>query len=193
MGFALLLLGLVPLAFLPDIFSDSQTETDEADTSQPAPMPPDGDFGDLLADPAVPIAPTIQDDVLDPDAQDPPAEIVLQPLPDAADNPDFAPENGTPVQPVDHMDPTNSTVRLDFEDVIATGYAEIDHFDPEVDILEVIIEQTSIDNGLDALVTPTADGEDARVYIEGQLFAILTGAPEATLDNLNIVIGDISG
>ena len=193
MGFALLLLGLVPLAFLPDIFSDSQTETDEADTSQPSPMPPDADFGDLLADPAAPIAPTIQDDVLDPDAQDPPAEIVLQPLPDAADNPDFAPENGTPVQPVDHMDPTNSTVRLDFEDVIATGYAEIDHFDPEVDILEVIIEQTSIDNGLDALVTPTADGEDARVYIEGQLFAVLTGAPEATLDNLNIVIGDISG
>ena len=57
----------------------------------------------------------------------------------------------------------------------------------------MIIEQSSIDNGLDALVTPTADGADARVYIEGQLFAILSGAPEATLDNLNIVIGDISG
>jgi len=193
MGIAFLLLGLLPLAFLPDLISENNSDEADASEDETNSGPPDGVFGDLLADPLSPNAPNIEDDARDPDALEPPAEVVVQPFAEGVDYPDFEPAEGVPLEPVDQMDPTNSTIRLDFEDVVATGYVQISNFDTQSDVLEIIIEQASINAGLDVAVGPSADGQDGVVYVEGQLFAILSGAPDASLANLQAVIGDISG
>ena len=171
MELALLLLTLLPLAFLPEFDMD---EDDEAGGSE---MP---EFAGGLTDP---LAPLIADDVLDPDATDPEGEI-LQPQEDTADEPTFDPVSGDPLVPVDTIDTLDGTIQLDFEDVTGAGYAEIQNFDASADVLEVYIEAGSVQGALDVDVVPSPDGQDAMVYVEGQLLAVLKSAATASAANV---------
>lgn len=174
MELTLLFLTLLPLAFLPEFGADEE-----------------GDQADEVTEPAdvslQPLAPTIADDATDPDAQDPEGEI-LAPGEDTPDNPEFAPVDDEALKPVDTIEGVDGTLRLDFEDVTATGYVEVLDFDPGQDTLEILIEPGSLQAGPGVDFQVSADGQDASVYVEGRLVAILKGAAQATSDDVRVSV-----
>ncbi len=173
MEIALLLLTLLPLAFLPE-FGGGEDEGAEGSSEET-----DTDLQ--------PLTPWIGDDTVDPNQTDPEG-VILSPEEDTPDNPDQQPVDGEPLRPADSIEGVNGKLQLDFEDVTATGYVEVFDFDPGQDNLEILIESQSVQGGADLLIMQSPDGQDAEVYVEGQLVAVLKGAPQADASDVLVTV-----
>lgn len=205
MIYALLLLGLLPLALFPD---GTPVETgDDPDASQ-------GDdsskgVGDLLDDPADdllddpdetepgtdpggdPIDPNIEDDVAtdeDPDPDDILPPVIDDDLPTPSDG-----AEGEILDPVDQDD-----VETDVGEIIATlldGPAavpvEIKDFDVGEDVLCLCLNPEVATDNPEIVMQTSDDGEDAEVYAGGALVAVLKGTPNATLADIHTQEGVI--
>lgn len=171
MSVFLLIMGLLPLAILPEIMASSdEDETDD----QPDQMAPDI------------LQPVIGDDFADPDAEPVDPDLILQPEPDGPDTPGGQTPDSDPLPPVTEIEAENGTLSLDFEEVTASGYVEIENFDSEADILTILIEQGSLQGGADLEVVPAADPDDVEIWLEGQLVALLKNAADADESNVEV-------
>lgn len=184
MGIAFLLLGLLPLALLPEF-----SHTDSSDNEGPDVA--GGDMGQA-ADPEGVLSPLIVDDVADPEATDPDGDI-LAPNPDAADTPSGQAVDGEVLDPIDEIESDSGPYQLDFEDVTGTGHAEIENFDTASDTLEIFIEPGSVQGTLDVDIVASANGADGMVYVEGQLVAVLKDAADAGPDNVQVYLDNAGG
>lgn len=175
MAFAALILLFLPLALLPDILA-----TDGDDAPDGAPEPTEGGPGTLL--------PLDEDDAVDPDATDPPAETVLAPDPDTPDIPDFAETESDPLVPLDEIESEADTISVDYAEVTGTGYVEIEDFDADSETLQIVFDEDDFAALPEIEVNPDDDTTEAHVLIDGTLFAVLKDAPDATLGNIDAVL-----
>lgn len=167
--YAILLLGLLPLAMLPG--NEAPTPDDEPDPDEDdAAGPP----GDLLGSHEDGLDPTIEDDVPgDPD------QPVVEGLGPTIDD-DAPPDPGT--DPVAVLDPT-------IEDDSPSETAEpfqIDGFDPEVDTLNIVMSEPNSDEVGEVSVEPNEEGTDSEIYVDQVLVAVLKGVANATEENVLI-------
>jgi len=209
MGIALLLLGLLPLAFLPD-FLDTDSDDDRA--SEPPPINDDaaGETGSLLdgfdedlppEDEAGPVdelegdilEPVIEDD-LPGDGEDPDPEDVLAPVieDDVATPPDV--DEGDVLLPVDQIESDADAIWINFNDDAGLGYSEIADFQAGQDVLHVLIEPDAVIGQLDVDVdvVKSESGLDSLVYVEQQLVAVLVNSPDVTLADVIVETGVIA-
>lgn len=206
MGIALLLLALLPLAFLPD-FLDSDSDDDGA--SDP-PVNDDvvGEVSSLLdgldedvppEDEAEPVdepesdvlEPVIEDD-LPGDGEDPDPEDVLAPVieDDVATPPDA--DEGDVLLPVDQIESDANTIWINFNDDAGLGYSEIADFQAGQDVLHVLIEPDAVIGQLDVELVKSESGLDSLVYVEQQLVAVLVNSPDVTLADVIVETGVIA-
>ena len=205
MGIAFLLLGLLPLMFLPDLL-DNGGDGEQADYDlPPSPLPIGGDPQDdaisLLDDPDrntdagdtdAALAPVNQDDPPDDGSQNPDPQDILLPVDedDVATLPDG--DAGNLLLPVDQISSEANTIWINFDDDAGLGYSEIEDFQAGLDVLHVLIDPDSVIGELDVEVRTAEDGLDALVFVEQQLVAILKGAPEATVADVIVEFGAIA-
>jgi len=210
MGIAFLLLGLLPLMFLPDML-DSGDEAEDA-TPETLPIIPlaDGDFADdqpdLLDDPETPdphdddptedddptaLAPNDEDDLPDDGSQNPdPLDVLAPMIEDDVETPPNDEEDA--LLPVDQIETDADGIWVNFEDDAGLGYSEIEDFQAGQDVLHIVINPNSIVGDLDLEVLAAANGLDSEVYLEQQLVAVLKGAPDATMADIVVEIGVIA-
>ena len=196
MGIAILLLGLVPLMFLPHM----DTTTDEDDL-----QPPDDSgsepVGDLLtndldapdpdAEPSDILAPINDIDLPDDGTQPVDPEAVLGPVDqDDVLTPSDG-EEGDIILPVDQIESENIDVFIDGSADAGIAYAEVEGFETGEDILHISILPEMVDGTLDVDVTQSDDGMDALIYVEQQLIAVLKDAPDASPDDIVVVVRNI--
>ena len=173
MIYAILLLGLLPLAMLPgnDIPATNEDGPDAGEDEKTAPSedlldPPDeGDEG---------LDPTIEDD--EPPEPDQPVVEGLDPTidDDKASDPGIDPEIG--LDPTIEDDSPGDTAEI----------FEVAGFDTERDCLNIVMAEADWDDVGDISVEPNADGNDSEVYIGQVLVAVFKGVPDATEDHVVI-------
>lgn len=191
MGIAFLLLGLVPLMFLPDMVNG-----DDAADSDDAPSPDDGEQGDddLLLDISDPAdQPGADTNILDPinDIDLPDSGGQTDP-PSASLTPGDEIDTGTPsdgnegeiLDPVDDIDTYSTAIEVDAGADVGLGHAEIEGFEVGQDVLHISLEPETVSGTLDVLVSPSADGVDGHVFVEQRLIAVLKGVPHATSQDI---------
>ncbi len=210
MGIAWVLLGLLPLALLPDFAAHAGDADDPADDGgavggdAPERDADDGppSEGDLVHDDANTggndddntqsdgvLLPLDETDLPD-DGTDPVEPgSVLQPVNEDDAGPDTGDDLPDALLPVDQIDPQNQVVEVDFEDDGGIAYTEIEHFETGQDTLVISIEPGSITGPLDLSVTPAPGGHDSLVYLEGRLVAVLKDAPDAGVQDVSVVVG----
>jgi hypothetical protein len=197
MGFAFLILGLLPLMFLPESIDTDDLSDEFADES-----------GGIDA-----LQPMDEDDQPDDSSQNPNPDNILQPIDEideyfsdesAVDDEayydlassdgdqDPADEPDQPLLPVDQIESEAPEIWINFGDDAGLGYSEIEDFDADVDVVHVSIDPDAVIGELDVEVIKTDNGEDAQVYVEEQLIAVLKGAPNATIANVIVEIAAIN-
>ncbi|MGJ8585686.1 MAG: hypothetical protein ACSHXD_16465 [Marinosulfonomonas sp.] len=176
--YAILLLGLLPLAMLPG--NEVPPPDDEPDPADDDSTDPPGDLLDSHGDGPDPsthedgLDPTIEDDV--PNDPDQPVVEGLGPTNDD----DAPPDPGT--DPVAGLDPT-----VEDDTVIETAEPfQIDGFDPEVDTLNIVMSEPNSDEVGDVSVEPNEEGTDSEIYVDHVLVAVLKGVTHATEENVLI-------
>lgn len=203
MIYAILLLGLLPLAFLPDFLSsgsdDPEPEPEAAGTGEGQ--------GDLLEEAGFVGASAGQGDadeeggavgmgqesgttLLPVDEEDtpgtaPPSGGILSPL-DEDDQPGDAAGGEVPLGPVIEIDSEAEDIWLNVDEFAGASYAEITRFDPGRDVLHLGFMEAPEGEGPELAVTPSEDGRDALVHLDGVLVAVLRNAPGATIDDIHI-------
>ncbi|MGR3292093.1 MAG: hypothetical protein ACU0C9_12990 [Paracoccaceae bacterium] len=208
MGIAFLILGLLPLIFLPDLMHGDSDDND-ASTDQVNQFSPDhgdnlNEIASLLDDPAEDgagesdaaeidvLAPVDEDDLPDDGTQNPDPSSVLAPIDEDDESIPPDSEEGEVLLPVDQIESEADSIWVNFNDDAGLGYSEIKDFQAGQDVLHVLVEPGSIIGDLDVDLQVSDDGLDALVYIEQQLVAILKGAPTATAADIIVEIGIIS-
>lgn len=199
MGFALLLLGLVPLMFLPEMAVSSSSEDDE--------LPQDSGgsgAGDLLDDePGGNNETDLENDtdilnhIDEDDGADTGDEMVDPETVLSPENEDDAatPSDGSEgdvLKPIDEIESTLETIWIDGSSDTGLAYAEIEDFETGQDILHISMAPESITGELDVDVTQSDNGMDALVFVENELIAILKGAPDATVDDIVVAIESLA-
>lgn len=216
MVYALLFLGLLPLALLGGSLPASDTEDDDvpeadAEASEPeaagagdlldyvARDPVDAAEGRDLAltdeapvadDPGAALLPVTEDDL--PQEGEPVArELVL--APNLSDEPPVEGEEVTAadvLQPVQDPGPDLSLnpEPAEAEVVEETGTpVEIDDFRSGTEVLQITLDSGFADDAT-VSVAPSADGQDGVVSVNGVPVAILKGAPEASTADIRTQI-----
>ncbi len=213
MGIALLLLGLLPLIFMPEAIDDGAQDDDLSNDSGglPPPVEIDGDGGDiasLLDDPddqdgentdnstetdgSDILDPNIEIDLPDDGTQNPDPDDILEPV---IDIDVLTPSDGNEsdiLLPVDQINSDSDTIWINFNDDAGLGYSEIEDFQPGQDVLHVLIEPGVVIGALDVDLLQSENGLDTMVYVEQQLVAILKGAADATLGDVIVETGVIA-
>ncbi|MEE9427571.1 MAG: hypothetical protein V3V25_05410 [Paracoccaceae bacterium] len=199
MGIALLLLGLLPLMFLPDMLDSDADSGDGPEDSSGSESPGNGDgSGDdssLLDDPVDDgsepdvLAPNDEDDLPDDGNQNPDPDDVLAPVDEDDVLSPSGGNGGDVLLPVDQIESDADTIWINFNDDAGLGYSEIEDFQAGQDLLHVLIDPDAIIGELDVEVIQSESGLDSMVYVEQQLVAILKGAPNATLIDVVVEIG----
>lgn len=191
MGIAFLLLGLVPLMFLPDMMKgDEPADTDDSSQSDDGEQ---GD-GDLLLDISDPAdQPSADTEILDPvNDIDLPDSGGQTDVPSATLTPGDAIDTDAPsdgnegevLDPIDDIDTYSTAIRIDAGADVGLGFAEIEDFEVGQDVLHITLEPETVSGTLDVLVSPSADGTDGHVFVEQRLIAVLKGVPHATSQDI---------
>ena len=183
---AVILLGLVPLAILPDFLGDDASQGGDDENLEDGPEGPT----DNILEPAVEdiLEPTLEDDIQDPGEN--PEDILTPVIEDDLPSPDDIVE-GDILLPVDEIDSQADSILINFEEFHGSGYAEVENFETDKDILHVLIDPDTVEDELDVKVDASDNGQDADVYIEDYRIAVLKGAADATEDNVFVEIGKI--
>jgi len=186
MFMAVILLGLLPLAILPDFLGPDPSQGDDAD-----------DGGENLnKGPDLPndniLEPTVEDDMPEFSDKDEDPEAILSPVIEDDLPPPGDVITGDILLPIDEIDSGAETIFINFEEFHGSGYAEVEGFEAGTDVMHVLIDPDSVEGELNVAVVASANGEDADVYIEDYLIAVLKGAADATEDNVFGEIGTIS-
>ncbi len=208
MIYAILLLGLLPLAFLPDFLSSGPEEPEE----EPEPATAGEEQGDMLEEAGFVGASAGQGDtgeedgavgmesadmgqesgttLLPVDEADtpgtaPPPGDILSPL-DEDDQPGDAAGGEVALGPVIEIDSEAEDIWLNVDEFAGASYAEITRFDPGRDVLHLGFMEPPEGEGPELAVTPSEDGQDALVHVDGVLVAVLRNAPGATIDDIHI-------
>lgn len=181
MFMAVILLGLVPLAILPDFLESDPSKNGDDENLNEGPDSPTDNILD----------PTIEDDVPEYSGEAVDPEIILSPVieDDLPSSDDIATDDI--LLPVEEIESEAERIFINFEEYHGSGYAEVQDFEPEVDILHVLINPDSIAGELDVTVATSANGQDADVHVEDYLVAVLKGAADANEDNVFVEIGTI--
>jgi len=179
---AVILLGLVPLAILPDFLGADASQGDDDENLDDGPEVPTDNI----------LEPTVEDDIQDPSDQGENPENILTPvIEDDLPSPDDIVE-GDILLPVDEIESEADSIFINFEEFHGSGYAEIENFATDSDILHVLIDPDTVEDELDVKVVASDNGQDADVYIEEYRIAVLKGAADATEDNVFVEIGKIN-
>ncbi len=216
MIYAILLLGLLPLAFLPDFLS-SGSEGPEAD---PEPAGAGEGQGDMLEEagfggtPAGPgnglgeggtsgMGPEDSGQegaghgpesgattLLPVDEQDAPGTAPpaggILPPLDEDDLPGDAAGNEASLGPVIEIDSEAEDIWLNVDEFAGASHAEITRFDPGRDVLHLGFMEAPEGDAPEISVMPSEDGNDSLVYLDGVLIAVLRNAPGATADDIHV-------
>ncbi|MBV1866982.1 MAG: hypothetical protein KUG69_03605 [Marinosulfonomonas sp.] len=182
MFMAVILLGLLPLAILPDFLASDPTQGDDDENLKEGP----DQSADNILDPIT------ENDVPQPEDENVDPETILAPvIEDDLPSPDDE-VVGDILLPVDEIESDADTIFINVEEFHGSGYAEVEDFDPGTDILHVLIDPDIIEDELDVAVITSENGEDADVYVEDYLIAVLKGAADATENDVFAEIGTIS-
>jgi len=199
--YALLLLGVLPLAFLSD-GSDSEPETDSDD--EVFELPADGTddwLEDVFADTTDDadredtddvLQPIDEDDIADGDSDDLDPDTILEPLIEDDDLTPSDGEEGEILEPIDEDDLPNSDETVAGVLPFTNGTAEVVDFDSHEDILCVYLNNaTEVEEG-EVEVLASANGEDSEVYVNGKLAAVLKNVTDATAENILLMQNSIA-
>ena len=202
MGFALLFMALVPLAFLPDYLSSADDENPDNETGFENDQPDNGDNGQLLDDSAAepPADTVLPADVLTPVAGDE-ADVPAPPDPNWTDpanalEPTIEDDVASDTQvanpdsvllPVDQIDSDPDVILLDPNDNGGVGYTELSGFEPGADTLQIAVTPDNAGNLPKVSVSVSDDGDDGLVYLDQDLIAILRGVPWADVEDITIL------
>ncbi|MBV1903427.1 MAG: hypothetical protein KUG58_07320 [Marinosulfonomonas sp.] len=179
---AVILLGLVPLAILPDFLGTDASQGGDDENLDDGPEMPTDNI----------LEPTVEDDGLDSsDKAENPKDILTPVIEDDLPSlDDIVP--GDILLPVDEIESEADTIFINFEEFQGSGYAEIEDFEADSDILHVLIDPDTVEGELEAKVVASDNGQDADVYIEDYRIAVLKGAADATEDNVFVEVGKIN-
>lgn len=198
MGIVFLLLGLLPLMFLPDFLDQDHDSADAEPPLPPGHLPLDGEFStnyiNLLDDPdpdpdtevddETALLPVNQDDPPDDGTQNPDPQDILPPVDedDVATPPDGDAED--PLQPVDEIDSLSADTWVNFDNDARLGYSKIEGFQAGQDVLHVMIDPASASENPDVEVRTTADGRDSLIFVEQHLVAIFINSTGVTVADI---------
>lgn len=193
MLYALLLLGVLPLAFLSD-GSDAEPENDSEDEVVELPTDETDDWlEDVFADTTGDsdsedsddvLQPIDEDDIADDDGGDAEPDNSLDPLIEDDDPTPSDGEEGEILEPIDEDD-----VPINEETIVGAlpftnGTVEVADFDRHEDILCIYLNNaTEVEEG-EVEVLPSMNGEDSEVYVNGKLAAVLKNVTDATAENI---------
>lgn len=202
MGIAFLLLGLVPLVFLPGLVGEGAVDpAGTVDDTVPL-----GGHGDLLQDdsqdgPDDTDESVDETDILAPvDADDQPDDGQQQVDPGTVlgavdEDDDTTPSDGNEgdiLQPVDQIESDQDVIWVDGSTDTGLGYAEVEDFELGQDMLHITVAPEMVEGELDLNVTASEDGQDAMVYVEHRLIAVLKGVPGATNADITVTIAQLT-
>lgn len=216
MGIAILLLGLLPLAFLPD-FLDSDSEGDD-DTDN---LDSSSGSGDLLDEGGGPgegsqwspdiLNPVVEDDFDDDIDDDPDEDSILSPVDGDDDVTPSDGEEGDVLAPIveddvasrsgeveentltlsDDLDAKSETEYLDHQ-LDARGFDQepenIENFQIGEDVLFISVDPEDDEETLEVVTKPSNDGKDGLVFIGGKLAAVIEDAPNASAQDIIIEV-----
>lgn len=174
MELAFLILALLPLAVMPDFLPDDDDGEGDRSDEDGVELGPDHAVGDLLQ-------PVIDDDY--PDFETPDGDV-LQPVPDQPDEPDFEQVGGDPLQPVIEDDVLGANARS-----AGDPYGEvawIERFNPASDVLEIVVDQDVGGHAAEVETRPSTDGANGQVFLNGELYAVIRGAPGISAANVQL-------
>ncbi len=75
-----------------------------------------------------------------------------------------------------------------YADEATAEYAEVTDFEPGEDFLRIELNPDTTYGEVELEVQPSPDGQDGEVYVNGQLVALLQGAPTATSANVYVSV-----
>ncbi len=75
-----------------------------------------------------------------------------------------------------------------YADETTAEYAEVTDFEPGEDFLRIELNPDTTYGEVELEVQPSPDGQDGEVYVNGQLVALLQGAPTATSANVYVSV-----
>ncbi len=157
---------------IPPAAADTVLQTLLSEDSLAAALPPldDGLDGGLDGGPD------------DPDTATDLADTTLTTPPEGATGDGPAGTADPPEEAADNAD----TFWLFHDTASGAQFAEIDDFDPGKDFLHISLDPDMPLDGADIAVSPSDSGEDGVVTVNGQVIAILRGAPTATIADVQI-------
>jgi hypothetical protein len=213
MIYAILLLGLLPLALLPDFLSSGSDDPEP----EPEAAGADEGQGDLLLEAGFGLAPAgpgdaANDGELPGDDETPGGSggmgqaggATLLPV-DEADSPGTAPPPGgilppldeddqpgegaggeVPLGPVIEIDSEAENIWLNVDEFAGASHAEVTRFEPGRDVLHIGFMEAPEGDGPELSVMPSEDGNDALVLVDGVLIAVLRNAAGATAEDVHL-------
>lgn len=196
MLYALLMLGVLPLAFLSD-GSDVEPENDSEDEVVELPADETDDWlenvfsdttGDTDSDDSNDVLQPIDEiDIADGDNDDLDPGTILEPIIEDDDLTLSNGEEGEILEPIEEDDLPNSDETIAGTLPFTDGTAEVADFNSHKDILCVYLNNaTEVEEG-EVEVLPSANGEDSEVFVNGKLAAVLKNVNDATAENIYLM------
>ncbi len=213
MGIAILLLGLLPLAFLPD-FLGSDSEGDDENSED---LDSSSGSGDLLDDggnsgdgshwsPDI-LNPVVEDDFDDDD--DPDEDNILAPVDGDDDATPSDGEEGDVLAPIVEDDVANrsgeaeentltfssdldANTKAEYSDnlLVAKGVDQepvnIENFQAGEDVLFISVDPGDDKEALEVVTKPSDNGQDGLVFVGGKLVAVIEDTPNASAQDIVI-------
>lgn len=215
MGIAILLLGLLPLAFLPD-FLDSNSEGDDENSED---LDSSSGPGDLLDEgggsgdgshwsPDI-LNPVVEDDFDENDDDDPDEDSILAPVDGDDDATPSDGEEGDVLAPIVEDDVANrageaeenaptfssdldANTKAEYSDNLldAKGVDQepvnIENFQAGEDVLFISVDPEDDKEALEVATKPSDNGQDGLVFVGGKLVAVIEDTPNASAQDIII-------